>query len=106
MSILRIKQDFKTEIMLQPTTTENPDLVLCCYVNATTHTEITKITNIPHWYFERVVFPGQRIIFEAPPNARFEIHTGAVISSILSETIDCQELQLTSTFPVYLPTPA
>lgn len=88
--------------MLQPTTTENSDYALCCYVNASTHTEITRITNIPHWYFERVVFPGQRIIFEAPHHARFEIHTGTVISSILSETIDCQELQLTSTFPVNL----
>lgn len=92
--------------MLQATTNGNPDLVLCCYVNATTHTEITRITNIPHWYFERVVFPGQRIIFEAPPTARFEIHTGTVISSIISETIDCKDLQLTDTFSLYLPTSA
>lgn len=97
---LRNRHDFKTELMSQTTTTEKSDHVLCCYVNASAHTEIARITNIPHWYFERVVFPGQRIIFEAPPNAKFEIHTGTVISSILSETIDCQELQLTATFPI------
>ncbi len=74
---------------------------ICCYVNTSTHVEVARITNIPHWSFERVVFPGQRIVFEAPLIARLEIHTGTAISSILSETIDCHELQLTSYFPTY-----
>jgi Domain of unknown function (DUF1830) len=78
-----------------------PKLVLCCYVNATTHVEIARISNIPHWYFERVVFPGQRLIFEAPLEGKLEIHTGTAINSILSETINCEELHLTSTFPIY-----
>ena len=76
--------------------------VICCYVNTSTHVEIARITNIPNWYFERVVFPGQRLIFEAPIIAKLEIHTGTAISSILSGTIDCQELQLTSDLPAYL----
>ena len=75
--------------------------VLCCYVNKTSHIEIVRITNISHWYFERVVFPGQRLIFEAPVTAKLEIHTGTAISSILSETIDCSKLQLTSSIPSY-----
>lgn len=74
---------------------------ICCYINTSTHVEIARITNIPNWSFERVVFPGQRLIFEAPLTARLEIHTGTAISSILSETINCQELQLTSYFPEY-----
>ncbi|WP_319421683.1 DUF1830 domain-containing protein [Pleurocapsa sp. FMAR1] len=82
--------------MLSSTAHPPSEAALCCYVNATAHTEIVRITNIPHWYFERVVFPGQRLIFEAPAIAKLEIHTGMAISSILSETIDCQELQLTS----------
>ncbi|MEM8673645.1 MAG: DUF1830 domain-containing protein [Cyanobacteria bacterium P01_G01_bin.67] len=68
--------------------------ILCCYVNTTAHVEVIRITNILHWYFERVVFPGQRVLFEAPTMARLEIHTGMSISSIISETIDCQQLQL------------
>lgn len=79
----------------------NEQLILCCYVNKTSHVEIIRITNVPHWYFERVIFPGQRLIFEAPVIAKLEIHTGTAISSILSETIDCQKLQLTASFPVY-----
>ena len=81
--------------MLSSLTRSDPKLILCCYVNATAHIEVARITNIPQWYFERVVFPGQRLIFEAPATAKLEIHTGMSISSILSETIDCQKLELT-----------
>lgn len=87
--------------MISPLTLPTPTPVLCCYINATAHIEIARITNISHWYFERVVFPGQRLIFKAPVTAKLEIHTGTAISSILSETIECQTLQLTSTFSNY-----
>ena len=84
--------------MLSSPTCSDPKLALCCYVNATAHTEIVRITNIPHWYFERVVFPGQRLLFKAPTIAKLEIHTGMNISSIASETIDCRQLQLSNEF--------
>lgn len=90
--------------MLTPLIDSAPKLVLCCYVNKTAHVEVARITNVSHWYFERVVFPGQRIIFEAPIAAKLEIHTGTAISSILTETIDCQELQLASSSPAYTAT--
>jgi hypothetical protein len=80
--------------MLLSPTRATPELSLCCYVNATAHVEVVRITNISHWYFERVVFPGQRLLFKAPAMAKLEIHTGMSISSIASETIDCQKLQL------------
>ena len=80
--------------MLSSLTPTTPELSLCCYVNATAHVEVVRITNIPHWYLERVVFPGQRLLFKAPVLAKLEIHTGMSISSIVSETIDCQSLQL------------
>ncbi|XGW00685.1 MAG: DUF1830 domain-containing protein [Leptolyngbya sp. BL-A-14] len=31
--------------------------------------QIPRIVNIPNWYFERVVFSGQRFLFETPPDA-------------------------------------
>lgn len=68
--------------------------ILCCYVNATSHIQIARVTNIAHWYFERVVFPGQRLIFEALPDALLEIHTGMMASAILSDTIPCQRLSI------------
>lgn len=68
------------------------DSILCCYVNATSAIQIARITNIPNWYFERVVFPGQRLVFEAISQAMLEIHTGIMASAILSDTIPCTRL--------------
>jgi hypothetical protein len=73
---------------------EHSDRLLCCYVNATSKIQIARISNIPNWYFERVVFPGQRLVFEAPPLATLEIHTGMMASAILSDKIPCQRLCL------------
>lgn len=68
--------------------------ILCCYVNATSKIQIARITNVANWYFERVVFPGQRLIFEALPAAQLEIHTGMMASAILSDTIPCDRLRI------------
>lgn len=68
--------------------------ILCCYVNATSEIQIARITNIPNWYFERVVFPGQRLVFEAISAAQLEIHTGMMASAILSDTIPCTRLSI------------
>jgi Domain of unknown function (DUF1830) len=66
--------------------------IFCCYVNSTSQIQIARISNIDNWYFERVVFPGQRLMFEAPTHACLEIHTGVMASSILSDKISCEEL--------------
>lgn len=71
---------------------DNSDPMLCCYVNATSKMQVVRITNIHNWYFERVVFPGQRLMFEALPEAQLEIHTGMMASAILSDTILCERL--------------
>ncbi len=64
----------------------------CSYVNATSEIQVARITNVENWYFERVVFPGQRLAFEAVPEALLEIHTGMMASAILSDTIPCEHL--------------
>ncbi|MCC5638054.1 DUF1830 domain-containing protein [Nostoc sp. CHAB 5844] len=71
---------------------EQSGKTLCCYMNATSKIQIARISNISNWYFERVVFPGQRLVFEAPPEAHMEIHTGMMASAILSDTIPCDRL--------------
>lgn len=77
------------------------NLAICCYVNTSDRIQIIKISNIPNWYFERAISPGQRLVFEAPLAGKLEIHTGMMVTAIISDTIDCQDLQLTTTFPVY-----
>jgi hypothetical protein len=80
--------------ILDPLPPEQSGNILCCYVNATSKIQIARICNIPNWYFERVVFPGQRLVFEAPLQAQVEIHTGMMASSILSDTIPCDRLAI------------
>lgn len=74
---------------------EQSGKILCCYVNATSKIQIARISDVPNWYFERVVFPGQRLVFEAPRVAHLEIHTGMMASAILSDTIPCDRLATT-----------
>jgi hypothetical protein len=80
--------------ILDPIPDDNSSAILCCYVNATSQIQVARITNIPNWYFERVVFPGQRLIFETLPDAYLEIHTGMMASAILSDKIPCERLSV------------
>ncbi len=80
--------------LIDPPPSDEPDTILCCYVNATSKIQIARVSNVPNWYFERVVFPGQRLLFEAVPTAMLEIHTGMMASAILSDTIPCLQLSL------------
>ena len=81
--------------ILDPLPNDQGGALLCCYVNTTSQIQVARITNISNWYFERVVFPGQRLVFEALPAAMLEIHTGMMASSILSDTIPCARLAVT-----------
>ena len=78
--------------IFDPLPSHSNEQILCCYVNATSRIQIARITNIANWYFERVVFPGQRLVFEALPEAHLEIHCGMMASAILSDTIPCDRL--------------
>ena len=80
--------------ILDPIPSDNSEPILCCYVNATSRIQVVRITNIANWYFERVVFPGQRLMFEALAQAQLEVHTGMMASAILSDRIPCQNLAI------------
>ena len=81
--------------ILDPVPSDADSKLLCCYVNATSQIQIARICNIPNWYFERVVFPGQRLVFEAMRAAVLEIHTGMTASAILSDKIRAMACRLT-----------
>lgn len=74
--------------------TEYSDRILCGYVNPTSQIQVTRITNISHWHFERVVFPGEHLLFESVPDAQLEIHTSRHASTILADKIQCVRLQV------------
>jgi len=65
--------------------------ITCMYQNRTPDLQILRISNIANWYFERVVFPSDRLMFEAVPEAQLEIHTAGLTE--LPSRIPCQQLQ-------------
>lgn len=80
--------------ILDPLPSNSAYRILCCYVNTTSQIQIARVSNIQNWYFERVVFPGQRLVFEALTQAVLEIHTGSMASAIISDHIPCERLQI------------
>lgn len=66
----------------------------CKYINLTNLIQIIRISNIPNWCYERVVFPQQRLMFKAPQEANLEVYTSEVASSILADRIPCIRLQI------------
>ena len=68
--------------------------ILCFYQNTTDKIQVVKISNIKNCYFEQVVFPAEKILFEAFPEAELEIYTGSMISAVLSEKLICSQLQV------------
>jgi Domain of unknown function (DUF1830) len=68
--------------------------IVCCYENVTPKLQVVRITNIPNWYFEKVVFPKQRLLFEALPHASLEVYTGEIAQAILADHIPCDRLQI------------
>lgn len=68
--------------------------IVCFYINTTNRIQVIRITNIPNFHLERVVFPGQRLMFEALAEAKLEIHTHENATAICVDTIPCHQLQI------------
>lgn len=68
--------------------------ILCLYANFTNQIQITRIINIPDFYFERIVFPGERFLFEVEPDAELEVYTNTKGNTILLEKISCDRLHV------------
>jgi len=79
-----------TTIASQPIENKK-NMLLCHFFNNRNQVVIARISNIPNWYLERVVFPAQRFLFEAPEEAVLEIHSPDQ-GTIHEDTISCREL--------------
>ncbi len=65
---------------------------LCYYGNFTSQIQIARVKNIPNLNFERVVFPGDRLLFEAAPEAELEVYVSKTGREILLNKISCDRL--------------
>lgn len=67
--------------------------ITCRYVNQTTKLQVVRISNIPGYFFERVVFAGQQLLIDVDSEAVLEIHSHELATSIFSDRIPCSRLR-------------
>jgi len=93
---LNLKNFFNMEINQMSTFMpfEVNNQILCYYTNPSKQIQIIRITNIPNFDFEKIVFPKECLMFEAVSEARLKIYTGMMNISILVEEIPCHILSV------------
>ena len=74
--------------VLQPPTT-----ISCQYQNNTDALQVVCISNIEGFFLERVVFSGQKLLFETSAEAVLEVHSGAMPTAIVVDRIPCLRLR-------------
>lgn len=83
-----------------PKSTDNPALeakhILCCYHNATGRIQIIRFSNTAPHRLEKVVFPGERFLFNAMPEFKLEVHSNPSTNttSTVTALLPCSELQV------------
>lgn len=65
--------------------------LLCSHTNVTRRIQIIRITDSPDLRWERIIFPGQRLMFESVPEAQLEIK----FSENMSVFLPCEQLRVT-----------
>lgn len=68
--------------------------LLCFYTNQSHSIQVLRIANVSHNYWERVVFPGQRLLFEATRDAKLEVYSSENFNNLLADVIPCHKLEV------------
>lgn len=80
---------------LTPMLTNVDTNILCYYTNNTEYMQKVKINSADQLIFEKIVFPHQRILFEATAYAILEIYANNLTGKgILCQEIPCRNLQI------------
>lgn len=70
------------------------DEFICAYRNQTNLIQVIRIVNIQDWYFEKIVFPCELVLFEARPEAQLEVHVEEDDRVALLERHTCSQLKI------------
>ncbi|MGV2828095.1 DUF1830 domain-containing protein [Myxosarcina sp. GI1(2024)] len=68
--------------------------ILCLYQNTTSNLQIIKITNPDRFQWEKVVFPGQRLLFESLIQTELNVYSSTQVNVITTNTIPCNNLRV------------
>lgn len=67
---------------------------LCAYQKLSSHWQIIKITNLPNYYWEKAVLPGQKIIVITSIKAILKVFSAENITAVLIDNIPCHQLKI------------
>ena len=76
-------------------TTQPTAKTLCCYTNPTRKIQLIKVTNGKHQSLEKIIFPQQKILFEAIPEEQLAVYSEQQGEQMLVEIVSCQNLPTT-----------
>ncbi|MDJ0647870.1 MAG: DUF1830 domain-containing protein [Xenococcaceae cyanobacterium MO_188.B19] len=78
----------------QTATAQPISKILCYYTNSSRKMQLIRVTQSLNLNSEKIVFPQQRIFFEAIPQGQLEIYTASVARPRFVQMIPCQNLQV------------
>lgn len=67
---------------------------LCCYRNLTAQLQVARVSQNDTAQCERVIFPGERWLFEASADAELQIQAKAPTGGIFSQRSTCDRYQV------------
>lgn len=76
-----------TSVSKPSQSTSNNHQNLCCYTNHTSHIQVIRLVNQSHTNWQRVIFPGERFLFEADSESNLEI-----VNQVVSSLVNCRKL--------------
>ncbi len=68
--------------------------MLCYYINSTNKIQLIRVIKDRCLSLEKIVFPQQRILFEAMPEGQLEIYYSQGKNPKIAQTIPCQNLKV------------
>ncbi|HEY9605371.1 MAG TPA: DUF1830 domain-containing protein [Allocoleopsis sp.] len=69
---------------------ESHHRILCIYTNSSDRIQVIRLKHHPELHFERIVFPSQRLLFEAVPDTYLAIYSSETVSTL----IPCSQLRV------------
>ncbi|MEL6927210.1 MAG: DUF1830 domain-containing protein [Cyanobacteria bacterium J06600_6] len=76
------------------TLTQRASKILCYYFNSTNKMQLVRLWNGRNYGLEKIMFPQQRILFEAKPEGILEVHAKQEGKQLLESIYNCNKLRV------------
>ena len=73
--------------------------ILCSYLNSTNKVQLIRVWNGRNYSLEKIIFPQERILFEATSVGILEIHAKRKGRQLLEDIFSCSNLQVNQLQP-------